>query len=207
MAGGTITEIKQKIRAIVEDWNKTDSETFIYSTSAVFTITDSNVSSISSVTKNGTTLATNKYSFSTSTNAVTVTESLVSGDVIVITYIYNKYSDTELIEFIRASLVLISVYASSDFDYELVTVSGSGGSLSYYIYSTPDNRTADFISLIASIIIKPDYITYRLPNITVTYPRKKQKEERIKEEVQDYFRGLGVWTIIDFDEEIEDIDV
>ena len=58
-----LSNVYTKIRAIIEDWSQSDYETFTGSTSLVLSLTETNVSSITSVTKNGVTLTvTTDYS-------------------------------------------------------------------------------------------------------------------------------------------------
>jgi hypothetical protein len=54
------------------------------------------------------------------------------------------------------------------------------------------------ICLIVAIMIKPNYTTYRLPNLTVSYPTKLDKEEKIQKLVDRFVYSLGV-----IDESIE----
>lgn len=193
-----VASIRTKIRALVEDLSKSGFETFSYTTSAIFTIAQTNIT-IAKVLKNGVELADTEYDFDSVTNKIEITpesgNELVSGDVIEVDYTYYKYSDTELNGYIRASLVWISVYAYDNEDYELEEESGGGD----VIDPTPDNRTTDLIALIASILIKPDYTQYKLPNVTVIYNGKMPKEQRIEKLIGKYQMGLGVGDIIAFD--------
>ena len=186
-----VDKIRNKIRALISDFSKSGIEIFTYTVSSVFTIAQVNIE-ISGVLKNGTTLAEDKYSFDDLTNKLTVTDTLSEGDVIEVNYTYYKYSSTELDEYLRASLVWLSVYGYNDKDYEL-----ESGEL---IAPTPDNRTTDLMALISSILIKPDYSSYRLPNLTVTYNKKMSKEERIEKLIGRFISGLGVNDVLDFDE-------
>jgi len=183
-----ITKIKEKIRALVEDFPKSDFETFTYGTSSIFTLSESNITTISKVLKNGNELGTGDYSYDSVTNKIEIISSLTNGDIVEIDYTYNKYSDEELIEYIRASLVWITWYSDSDLaDFEL-----ENGE----IVPTPDNKATDLIALISSIIIKPNYSSYRLPNLTVTYPRRMSKEEKIQRLITKFERGIGLNVVI-----------
>lgn len=184
-----ITAIRNKIKALVSDFANSSEEAFVYTTSSIFTIAQDNIT-ISAVAVNGVTAGVT-YTYSSTTNKVTVTSSLSTGDVILVSYTYYKYSSAELDEYIRAALVFISVYSYEDSDYELE----SGDVIS----PTPDNKTTDEIALIASILINPDWTSYKLPNVSVVYPRKMPKEERIEKLIGKYNSGLGISDRIDFD--------
>jgi len=190
--------IRNKIRALVEDMAKSGFETFLYTTSNIFTIAQENIA-IAKVLKDGIELTEEEYTFDSVTNKITITpesgNALVSGDIVEVDFTYYKYSNIELNGYVRASLVWISVFAYDDRDYELDEQSGGED----VIDPTPDNRTTDLIALIASIIIKPDYTTYRLPNVTVMYSGKMPKEERIEKLIGKYQMSLGVNDIIQFD--------
>ena len=186
-----VENIRLKIRSLCEDNKKSGFETFVYTSSNIFTIAQSNIV-ILKVLLDG--IETNDYEFDEDTNKIEFT---VSGSysVIEVDYTYTKYSDTELNDYIRASLVWISVYCYDNMDYEFEEASGGED----YIAPTPENRTTDLIALIASIIIKPDWSVYKLPNVTVQYPRNMPKEERIERLIGKFNMGLGISGIIQFD--------
>jgi len=185
-----LSNIKTKIRSLIFDLSKSDVEVFTYSISDIFTLQEANIIEVTQVDKEGVALTSGQYSYDSTLNQVDVSESLVSNDVITVYYTFYKYSDTELTEYIRASLVWISYFGYNETDYELETT---------YISPTPENKTLDLIALIASILIKPDYSEYRLPNLTVKYPRTICKEDRIEKLISRFQYGLGVLDTLDFD--------
>ena len=184
-----IDKILGKIRALIEDLNKSDTESFTYTNSSVFTLAEENVANIVKVTKNEHELLSGEYSYYSVTNELTITTSLSDGDIIIVKYSFYKYSESELKEFIRASLIWISVfsYCETDFEYE-----------EDEILPTPDNKTTDLISLIASMLIKPDYNQYSLPNLKVIYNNKLSKEERIEKLIKKFQSSLGICEVIEF---------
>lgn len=185
-----------KIRALVEDFDKSGFETFSYSTSSIFTLAQENIT-ITKVLKNGEEIE--NYVFDSITNKITILsesgEELISGDIIEVDYTYFKYSETELNGYIISSLVWLNVFAYNDDNYEFDE--DSAGEL--VISPEPNNRTSDLIALIASILIRPDYTQYKLPNITVIYNGKIPKEQRISKLISKFSLGLGVNDIIEFD--------
>lgn len=182
--------IRGKIRALVEDFNQKENETFKYTNSPIFTLSESNISAITKVLKNGSELGSGEYVYDSDTNKITIVASLASNDTVEVDYKYYKYSETELDEYIRASLVWLSIYGDCCYDFELEDED---------IFPTPDNRTTDLISIIASILIKPDYTEYRLPNLRVIYDKRIPKEDRISMLITKFELGLGVNDVIEFD--------
>jgi len=193
MALSTIATLREKIRALVNDIIKSDKESFTYTNSAIFILAEENIESITQVTKNGVALGTGEYSFDSDTNEITITpstgDSLTNGDILIVTNTYYKYSTTELDEWIRASLVWMSVYSATENDFEIENSD---------IFPTPDNRTLDLICLIASILIKPNWNYYSLPNLTVRYPRNFSKEEKIEKLINKFTAGIGVNDILEW---------
>lgn len=200
----TITEIAVKVRALVDDLLKTDKECFTYANSAVFTIAESNVVEIVSVSQHyavlpsGETsydhpLESGEYSFDTTNNELTVSSGiLLDGDIVTVTYTYYKYSATEMESYILAAMSWISVYGGSD-DYDFVV--GSGDELD----PVPTSREGVLIALVAAIIIKPDYNSYRAANLSVSYPRM-EKDEKIQRTIRQFLMGRGVCDLLEFDE-------
>ncbi len=190
----TISTLRTKTRALINDIIKSDKETFTYSNSAIFILAEENIENITQVTKNGVALGTGEYSFDSTTNELTIApdtgNELSNGDVIIVTYTFYKYSNTELDEWIRASLVWMSVKDATEKDFEI-----EDGE----IFPTPDNRTLDMIVLIASILILPNWTEYRLPNLIVRYPRRFSKEEKIEKLINKFTIGLGVSGILSWD--------
>jgi len=185
-----IAELRDKIRSLVGDFLKTDTEVFTYENSGIFTLQEENIQEVTEVTLNGSDLASGDYTFDTSNNKLTITVSgLASGDIIEVIYTYYKYNNTEIDGYIKSALVWFSVFDASPKDFEIENED---------IFPTPDNQEEDMIALIASIIIKPNYNEYRLPNLTVKYPRKFSKEEKIERLLNRWTRGLGVNDTLDF---------
>jgi len=186
-----MTEIRGKIRSLIYDLLKTDYETFIYTTSSIFTITDSNISEVLSVLKNGVALGSGEYSFDSDTNELTITVSLSSSDVIKVNYSYYKYSNTEISEYVRAALVWISIYGDCENDFEVETDD---------IYPTPSNKEEDLISAIASILINPEYNQFSLPTMRIVYPRKLTKEKKIELLINNFYAGTSESDVITWEE-------
>jgi len=186
-----ITELRRKTRALCSDFSKKGVETFTYSSGdKVFTLQEEYPTDITSVTVDGVALGSGEYSYDTDTNELDISGSGIvsSGDIIVVKYTYYKYSNSEIDEYIRGALAWISLtaYCESDFEFEDDDV-----------YPTPNSKEEDLIAIISAILIKPNYSEYKLPNITVKYPRTMDKETKIQRIIEKFYRGLGIDGILE----------
>lgn len=189
-----LDEIRTKVKALVADFPKTGVEVFTYTTSPIFTIAEP-VFLLTSVLLDSVDI--DDYTFDSVTNKIEITSSaLEANSIIEVNYTYNKYSVTEIDGYVRSALVFISVYSrDDDFAFEL---EGESADV-MEIIPTPDSHTEDLIALVSSILIKPNWMSYKLPNLTVTYPEKMTKEERISKLVSRFNEGLGDNYVISFD--------
>ncbi len=183
-------EVKIKIRALIEDLSESNTEVFTYTTSAIFTLAEPNIIAISEVTKNGVALGDSDYSFSATTNKVTVTATLAADDEIEInSTCYLKYSETELREFIRAALIYCSLWGTKDFELE------DDGDDSYTFEPTPNQKELDMIALVTSIIIKPNYTKYELKGVVVMeFPKNIDKDSKIRKTILQLQSMNGIFT-------------
>lgn len=188
----TVVVMFQKIRALTEDFVQSSTEVFVYETSNIFTLSEPRVIDMTQVLLNGQDLQSGQSAdYDDTNNDITVVnEDFVSGDIVTVKYTYAKTSDLELLEYIRAALVWLTIYDSDSNSFKL--------SQSGLIIPTPKDKTLDLICIIASILIKPDYISYRTGNMAVTYPTKATKEEKILDSIQIFKTGIGVIGIIEY---------
>lgn len=171
----SISTIKQKIRFLIEDNSSLVKDIFTYEASAIFDLSETNVISVTIVYKNSSELGSGSYSYDSETNKVTLTTSLIAGDTIEIDYTcYQNYSDSELLSYIQAALVHLSI--NNFYDYEYDTTSDT-------IQPEPEIKTENLIALIASIIIKPDNKSIRLPDLSITVPDDLPLNEKISKTI------------------------
>lgn len=195
-----MTGIILKLRNIIEDILKsTGKDVFTYesiSSSKIFTLTESNISSSTIIVyKNGTVWASSNYSYSTATGKLTVTGTLVAGDSLEVTYsYYAKYSDTELQGFISAAISYLSVEQYKCFAIKPPTL----------IFPSPTEQEENLIAVVASILIKGDMVSYRTPELTVTFERGDNKEKKIKKFIRQFKKTYGVLDYIDLKENLAD---
>ena len=189
-----------KIRNLIEDnlkSNATVPDSFEFTLSKVFTLTESKVDASSIVCyKNGVLWSDSNYSYDATTNKITVDEEsgedLIVGDILEFIYnYYAKYSDSELRGYIRAALTYLviekyKVFAAKDDNI---------------IFPTPTEAEENLIALIVSILINPPITSYKTSEITIVFPEKLSKDEKIKLAIRQFSKTFGLLKYIDPDEE------
>lgn len=158
----SLATLETLIRYILNDVEKPMSpgDIFLYENSTVFTLSEPNVNSIIEVLKNDTTLTSGQYSYDSTTNKVTISVSLTSGDIIEIQYkYYPNYSTTEINAYIHSAIVHLSIN-----NYYTWEISNS------IVYPDPEPNERNLIALVASTLIYPDNKSYSLPDIRITVP-------------------------------------
>ena len=197
-----MTNIILKVRDSIGDLLiTTGRDVFIYesiTSSKIFTLTESNVSASTIIVyKNGSVWAGSNYSYSSSIGKLTVTGALVAGDSLEVSYsYYQKYSDTELGGYIRAAISYLVVEKYKCFAVKPPDI----------IFPTPTESEEHLIAVIASILIKGDVVSYRTPELTITFERGDSKEKKIKKFVRQYQKAYGVLTYIGLGEKVADPD-
>ena len=186
-----LNDLRSKIRALIEDNGEVGVEVFRYTNSNIFTLAEPNISEITKTLVNGNILGSGEDSdYDSETHKVTVTGvDYSTGDTTEFTYTFFKYSDTELNQFIRASLVWLNIYHFSDenFEYDLTADE---------IFPDMSGKDIDMVAIIASILIKPDYTSYKLPNLSVTYPDDVNKMDKIQDFITGVKTGIGAVGVI-----------
>ena len=185
-----------KIRSLIEDFGKSDFQVFTYLNSNVWTLREPNIESINQILVNGTPLQSGESaSLDTLNNKLTIVGVTFSqGDTIEIDYTFYTYSYKNIISYIKGALTWLSI-----FDYSTDTYKIIGDNQSAIIapdLTNPSNKTADLICIITSILILPNYMHYRMPNLAINYPEKMTREEKIRDIIQRYQQGVGVVDII-----------
>jgi hypothetical protein len=188
-----MTNIIVKLRDAIEDNYKYTTDSFEYITSKVFTLTEANIDSTTLVCyKNGVVFAASNYTYASTTGKVTVTGTLVAGDVLEFVYnAYAKYSDTELMGYIRAALGYLAIEKYKTF------VSRSDNT----IYPTPTENEEYLISFISSVLIKGAISSYKTPEITINFNDKISKEDKIRQAIRQFSKTYGILDYIELDEE------
>lgn len=185
---GAQTRIFLKIRALIEDLIQTRDQTDTYVSSSIFTLIEDNVSAVNSVEINGIESGVT-YTYNSTTNKVTITSSLSSGDIIVINYSYNQqYSDNELEDYIEGALAYIS---NSNIGVFIQEQSANE------FYPIPTLKQENLIAMITATLLKPNISRYTLGGETIHYPETKSKENKIKDIIFDYKNDThGIFQVL-----------
>jgi hypothetical protein len=164
---------------------------FVSSTSSkIFTLSEANVTaSTLKVYKNGALWASGNYTFDASTAKLTVTGTLTAGDTLEVTYsYYAKYSDNEIKGYIKASFSYLAIEK-----YQVYVVDEDNAT----VFPTPSVAEEYLIALIAVTLIKGDIISYKTPELTITFERGESKEKKIKHMVKQFQKTYGILRYID----------
>ena len=108
------------------------------------------------------------------------------GDVVEIDYsYYPNWSDTEIQAYVQAALVHLSVNNINTYK-----VDGTD------IYPEPPDWEANLIALIASVLMNPQNISYRMPDIAVQVPKDLNTLDKIRKIIHMYKKdGFGVFFL------------
>lgn len=186
-----LANIVAKIRNLIGENLVADKDIFTFESSRVFSLGDVNVSAITAVLVNGTEEAeSGQWSYDEDTNKLTFENSFTFtvGDVIEVQYTkYPNYSDTELEAYAKAALTHISACQYKTF------FMASG-----YVTPTPSEAEENLIALVASIIIKPDNKSYKLPDIGIQVPlNSSSTQDMIRQAIVRFKKSpTGIFKII-----------
>jgi hypothetical protein len=170
-----LTSIAVTTRTLVNDDEQTGNDVFVYTSSSVFTLTEKNVNAISSVMVNGTESGVT-YTEDLATSRVSITSNLNVDDVVDITYTcYSNYSTSEIYGYIKSAIVHLCVNNGGTF-----TLDGTD------IYPEPTASESNLIALVASILIDPKNISYRMPDIAVSVPKDLNTNDKIRKVIAIY---------------------
>ncbi len=165
--------------------NNSSPDLFTYGSSSVFSLSESNVISITSVTIND--VATTNYTFSTTTGKLTVSATLASGDIVEVVYsYYPNYSTTEIENYVQSALVYLGTHHYEDFMLESTND----------IYPEPTTEEQKLIALITATLIEPDNKSIRLPDISINVPKDLPLDQKIGRIIAGYKRdSTGIFGI------------
>ena len=158
MAITTLADIVTEVRYITGDVAVVGKDIFTYGNSAVFTLEESNVSSVDSVFVNDIEIGESEYSYDSATNKVTITATLSTSDPVEFNYTYfPNYSDTELQGYIQNAIMQLSIHNYKDFEV-----------IDNVIQPAPELKEKNLLAIIAGILIEPENKSYRLPDVSIS---------------------------------------
>jgi hypothetical protein len=181
----TISFISRIVRSLLRDQLQTDGrKSYIYTGIAIFTLPDDfPVSSTIAVYKNGVVLSSSNWTYSSTNNTVTISSSLVTNDVILITYhYYDKYSDTEILNYIESSLAL---FANSGYSRIFVLNSDRDEVVTNNDVN-PTLAECYQICVISAINIDPKNINIKTKEFSISAEESKSKSELLSEAFQKF---------------------
>lgn len=167
----TVASITTLVRYLLGETakNMVPGDIFSYTSSSVFTLTESNATAVTAVLVNDTESGVS-YTYSSSRQTVTISSSLTSGDTVEIQYtFFPNYSDSEIQDFINSAIIHLSVNNFYDF-----TISNS------MIFPDPTVVEQRLIAMVASILIQPDNRSLRLPDLTINMPKDLPTMDKIR---------------------------
>lgn len=202
-----ITQIITKCRAVLQDIEKTGVETYEAS-GDTFVISQENANEITSISVDGSAISSSDYSYDVSSQTVEIESGHVAtGDVVIISYNYTKYSDDELINYIKTALIYLSDYLytpNAAESGEIFEVESGDEDIA----PIPIAKEQNLIGTIVGILINPEWSVYRTSSIQVTYPNKFTKEEKIEKLIARFKTDragiAGVVYIYDLEIEFEE---
>ena len=179
-----------KIRGIVQDDANADGkDSFDFessSSSKVFVLSESNVLAIIAVYKNGSLWSSSNYIYSL--GRLTITGTLTAGDNLQVDYsYYPKYSDNEIVGFIKGAIAYLST------EQYVTFIVGTANMLT----PAPTEAQENLLALIAIILMKGDVVAYRTPELTISFERSDPKEKKIKKLVRQFNKNFGVLDYVD----------
>lgn len=177
-----------KVRNLLGDILTTVSDIFTYENSKVFSLTENNVGTIADVYVNDT-ISGVTHTYNSTSNKVTISSSLTSGDSIKIEYTcYQNYSDSEIKAYIQSALVHLCINNYYNFEYDTTTEE---------IYPVPEMREENLIAIVTSLLISPDNRGIRLPDLTISIPNDLPTDQKISKTIARYKKDShGIFELL-----------
>jgi len=177
-----LTDVTDKVRNLVNDNLKSETDVFVYTgASTLFTLSEGNVDSIAEVLVNDTESGVT-YTSSTNLVKLDITSNLEIDDVIEVTYnCYSNYSDSEILAYILSAFVYISTANFKSFSIQ-----------NNNIYPAPTIPESNLIALMASVLIDPQNVSYRMPDVGVTMPKDLNTYDKISKILSAFKRAGNV---------------
>ena len=166
-----LSTIETTVRNLLGEYSQalTPGDVFTYSTSSVFTLSETSVISVTGVYQNDVELGSGEYSYDSDSNKVTISASMTSGDSIEIRYTYYpNYSQAEIYGAINGAISFISVNQFYTFEVE-----------DDVIYPEPETKEQNLIAMVAALILEPDNKSYSLPDIRINVPKDLPLHDKI----------------------------
>lgn len=186
----SFSTIRTKIRSLLNEGSKTGTDIFTYESSDIFSISEDRVISVSDVLVNDVSIGSGNWTYSSTTNKVTIASgvAITAGDTIQINYsYYPNYSDTELNGYIQAAISHIAVN-----NYQTFQVDGDD------INPEPTEAEENLIAVVVGVIINPENKSYTVQELRVQVPSSSlSTHDKIAKIVNTFKRNShGVFSVI-----------
>lgn len=194
------TDIIVNVRGLIKDiLNPDGRKVYIYSSDNKFLLPESFVdSSTIQVYQNGILLNEQDWSYSSTTNKVTISfittgMSLSSGDVIEIKFsYYAKYSDSELTSYIESTLVYFTQKR-----YKKLFYMNSNDVIKTYNGVNPTKAEEYIIALISAINIDPQNVAIKSKECSIGAVESKSKSEQIDAVFSNWLKNTGTISFVE----------
>jgi len=194
------TNIIRYIRGLIKDTLNTNGrKVYVYGTDNNFLLPEPFVSSSSiQVYQNGTLLNTQDWSYSSTTNKVTINfistgYSLTNGDIIEIKFsYYASYSDTELINYIESTLLYFTQKR-----YKKLFYMDSNDIIVTYNGENPTKSEEYIIALISAINIDPQNVAIKSKACSMSAVESKSKSEQIDAVFSNWLKSTGIIEFVE----------
>jgi|WetSurSiteA1Bulk_404760.scaffolds.fasta_scaffold06841_3 hypothetical protein len=189
-----ITSIIPIVRTLINDIESARTDIFVYTSSSLFTLTEKNIVGITSVMVNDIESGVT-YEVDITTGKINITSPLSVDDVVQIDYTcHSNYSDTEITSYIKSALVHLSVNNVQTYYVEGVNLNPE-----------PSDAESNLIATIAGIIINPQNVSYRMPDISVMVPKDLNTLDKIRKVIAIYKKDNSGFMFIAEDKVPRDV--
>jgi len=189
-----INNVISKVRYDVDEL-KSHYKAYTYNSSNEFDLPETNTHSISKITVNGAEISASKYTYDSTNQDVTIDESeLSSNSAVIIYYTYYDYSDSELNGYIIRALGQLSInkYRKNGEFFRVDDLDNPTE-----IYPTPDEGEENLIAFIIGIFIRPSFSEYRVPLVSLRFPKTEDMDTKIRKVIERFRGSSGFTTALD----------
>lgn len=109
---------------------------------------------------------------------------------------YSRYSDSEITEYIRGSLVYFTKRR-----YKKTFYLNSSNAVVALNGANPTTEEGNIIAIVTAINIDPKNTTVRTPEFTISSVENKSRSEQINEVFDQFLRSYGTVSFLQTDEE------
>lgn len=186
----SFSTIRTKIRSLINQGSKAGIDPFTYDSSDIFTLSEDNVISVTDVLVNDVSIGSGNWTYSSSTNKVTIASGVAisAGDSVQINYTYYpNYSNNELDGYIQAAISYVSIN-----NYKTFEIDGDD------INPEPTEAEENLLAVVAGVIINPENKSFTVQEIRVQVSTSSlSTQDKIAKIISSFKRNShGVFSVI-----------